>query len=192
MVHRDVAAFFFVIGEEREFRDPKEIELFVPFEQFLKACNLKADASEDVAGRLPVVGCEEDEVSRFDVEFAAKSFHFAVGHPLHEWRTPGRAVGVAGLNVGESLGSGFLSQLGELVDLTGGNVRKAFRVDCFDNAAVGNSAGEDAKFAVLEVFGKVNHLHADATFGLIGAIAIHGVFPGETLKGSGDFHSTGL
>ena len=72
------------------------------------------------------------------------------------------------------------------------DIGKAFRVDRFHHATIGNGAGKDAEFTVLQLFGEIDHLHPDASLGLVGAITIHGVVPGQSLERSGDFDTASL
>ena len=71
------AAFLLVEGEQRELGDPEEVELA----RCLRAGSAvvgagEADAAEDLAGGLPLVGGEEDQVAGFDVELGRAGLRF--------------------------------------------------------------------------------------------------------------------
>jgi hypothetical protein len=102
-VDRHVAPLLFVKDEKGELGHPEEIQFVISLKQVLQVGHLESDAPQDFAGRLPLVGREKDEVAGFDVEFAAQGLDFRVGHAFDEGRAPGRAIGIAGLDVGQPL-----------------------------------------------------------------------------------------
>ena len=66
MVHCRPAAFVLTPLEEREFRDPQELEAFL-HESALTA-EVEADLAQDLAGLLPLFVCHDEEsVAVFDL-----------------------------------------------------------------------------------------------------------------------------
>ena len=176
-------------GEEGEFGDPEEIEGGVAVEEVEEFRHAEADAPEDLAGDVPGVCSEEDEVTFFDGHDFREGGLFGVGEEFDDGGFP---FAVLDFDEGEAFCAELLGEVGEVVDLAGGDGGESFGVDGFDDAAVVEGGAEDFEFRRGEDGGEVADFNSETGVGFVAAVTVHRLVVGEAGKGEGDVDAVGL
>ena len=178
-MHRHPAVFFVRPLEQREIRYPKEVEL--AFGNKVKAASkLQTEGAECAEHNVvAAVRYNKDNIAGFCAKafsygllfFLGKEFFIAGGCALF-----GKAGPCKTLCLKE------LYRFGKLVYFFSCKGMNGVFCDNRTDGAFFQCTGEHLKFAVFKQVGKVYKLHSEAGIRLIGAVSVHCLVPGHTLK----------
>ena len=187
-MHCQPLAAFLVVFEEGELHHPKEGE----------ALSLDAQTVGRLQTKLTQLGEKLVGVSvchyQKDIPFLAvgngvDGLHLFLGHELGE----GGAGLLGTAHPGNALGTASLGVFHQFVNVLAGHTAcRILQHDGADGAACLQGTGEHGEAAVLDHFGKITDLHAEADIGLIGAVTLHDLFVGISGNGHGKIDIHGL